>query len=393
MNRAALRRLLLELFGSPGVFDVLRLQALGQADWQVLNAMAAQHRLQPLLHAAHRENPAIPAAVRDEWRMAHRTSAMESLVWQAELAECLAALTAAGFAPIALKGAWLARHAYPEAALRPLRDLDLLVTGESVMAAFDCLLAAGCQLAAEPEMTLAECVALDKHMPQLIGPRGTMIELHHRLWEPDGRLDHATPAQADAALRRRAVVIEGFAYPAPEDMLAHLIVHAVHSHRLDCGPLVLADIHYLIATSQVDFAMFWKRAASEGWLGAARLMLDLARQFHGTADVCVQPFAGPPPPSALVASAPDLMLQNLDTRRSAGVMAAAGAGGPGALLRRIAGRRATRDGQTSTRQMAREGGYLGWAWSRLKRTVRELADGEVRRQSRDLAGFSRWIGK
>ena len=43
--------------------------------------------------------------------------------------------------------------------------------------------------------------------------------------------------------------------------------------------------------------------------------------------------------------------------------------------------------------MMSEGGMLRWAWSRLTRTIGDLAHADVRRQSRQLAQLSRWLDR
>ena len=393
MNGPALRRILLALFCARNGTADLPLADLSDEDWHRLDSMAGQHRLQPLLHAHHGSNSAIPAAIRDGWRMAHRAASLEAMLQLVELSETTALLESAGFAPIALKGAWLAWHAYPEAALRPMRDLDLLVTPETVVPAFEALLAAGYRQESESEFTLAEIVRLEKHMPPLLAPRGTRIELHHRLWEADGVLDHATPDGCEDAVRLRAIGLGGVTFPAPQDMLVHLMVHAVYSHRLDCGPLVLADLHFLLAQCPIDWTEFWLRAQREGWRDGALLMLTLAQRFQGTSGRIDWPGDNQPPPARLIAAAPDLLLQDLATRKSASVMATARSAGPAALLRRLTGQRITETGNKATRDMTREGGFLGWAWSRTRRTFGEFGSSEVRRQSRELARLSDWLGR
>ena len=380
MELPALRRILIGLLVEDCPVALARLLA---DDWAVLDAMAGEHRLQPLLYAIYRDDGQIPGTIRAGWRTAHRSAAMVCLVQKAELAETAALLEAKGFAPIALKGSYLAWHAYPTPAQRPMRDLDLLVEPDTVLAAFECLQVAGYRLAETPEMPLADIVRLEKHLPVLIAPRGTPVELHHRLWEPSGRLDHATPAPAEADIRQRAIRLDGIAFPAPEDTLVHLIVHAVYGHRLDCGPLVLSDLRFLAQGQSIDWDAFWARAEHEGWAGAAGLLFALAR--------LPLPWKSLQPPPALLALAPDLLLQNLSTRQSAGFGAAVLTGGPAALLRRLTGKRQAAGGGAARRDMACEGGALGWAWSRLRRTAGDLASGNVRRQSRDLAQLSRWL--
>lgn len=391
MDRAALRRVLLELLGTAADPD---LSALDAADWSELDKIAAQHRLQPLLDAQHRLNAAIPIEITVSWQAAHRVAAMTAMVQQAELAETCAILESQGFAPIALKGAWLAAHAYPDPAQRPMRDLDLLVAPEVVIPAFEALLAAGYVQAGPAEMSLTEIVRIDKHMPPLVAPRGTLIELHQHLWERDGRLDHASPLADEAVLRDRAVVgANGLRYLAPEDLLAHLIVHAVYSHRLDCGPLILADIDLLLRVAPIDWPRFWAAADEHGWREGAQMLLELTAQYRPglTIDFTTDP--GIPTPAALLAAAPDLLLQELESRQSAGLAAAALKDGPSKLAQRITGKRKVTGGAPVTGQTVGTGGRLGWASSRVFRTLRDLSHADVRRQSRQLAALSKWLDR
>ena len=389
MDLPALRRILLDMVGTRQVPD---LAALGVRDWAALNAMASQHRLKPLLYAQLGASPALPPELRADWQAEHRVAALRAMLTRQELIDCAHLLEAAGLAPIALKGAWLTRHAYPDPALRPMRDIDLLVPRDGVLAGYAALLAAGYTELEPPEMPLAQVVRLDKHMPPLLAPRGTVIEFHHRLWEPDGRLDHASPAQNEAALRSRAVCDDdGLHYLAPHDTLAHLIVHAVYSHRLDCGPLLLPDIDFLVQAAPIDWAAFWTQASAEGWRSGARLVLDLVAQYRTGAAIDFGPDSGPPSPPELFEAAPDLLLQDLDTRGSAGLAAAALKAGPAKLLQRLRGRRGAHGEGEVTRSMEHEGGMLGWAGSRAWRSLTQLARADVRRQSRQLAALSQWL--
>jgi hypothetical protein len=385
----ALRRNLLALVGTrqaPG------LSSLDEYDWAGLNDLAGQHRLKPLLHAQHGTNAAIPLTMRADWCKTHRTAALQAMLSRRELIECAGLLEAAGLAPIALKGAWLSHHAYPQAAQRPMRDLDLLVPSAQVRDGYAVLLAAGYAELEPPEMPLSEMIRLDKHLPALVAPRGSIVELHHRLWEPDGRLDHATPVHDEAALRVRAVIdADGIRYLAPQDTLAHLIIHAVYSHRLDCGPLLLADIDFLLQTAAIDWGQFWARAATEGWRSGARLVLELVAMYRAGVIIDFSFDSGAPVPIEVLAAAPDLLLQELATRRSAGLAAAALKAGPKKLLERLRGRRSAHGEAAVTRTMDRTGGMLGWAGSRAWRSLTQLARADVRRQSRQLAALSQWL--
>lgn len=240
-------------------------------------------------------------------------------------------------------------------------------------------------------MTIEEIVRLDKHMPPLTAPRGTRVELHHRLWELDGRLDHASPRQALSAEQAVNTDPDGIHFLVPQDQLAHLIVHAVYSHRLDCGPLVIPDISFQIQKERIDWPRFWSDAARHGWRNGARLMLELVARYRPETRIDFAADQGAPAPKALLDLAPDLLLQDLDTRHSAGFAAASLKGGASRLWARLLGRRSADNVAPANRMADGIGDALHWAGSRLVRNVRDLARLEVRQQSRQLATLSSWL--
>lgn len=389
MGRDDLIGLLLDLLGPADRFDSQRLSALGRAEWDHLNGLGHANWLMPMLHFRHGENPLVPEQTRQDWRAALRQQAAIALNQRAALHHVVGLLEAKGFAPIALKGAWLAWHVYPAPALRPMTDIDLLLDSETILPAFSSLQAAGYVPGKRQELPLADVLRLEKHLPPLIGPHGVSIELHHRLWEPHGRLDHATPPADDCGVAARAIVSDGVRYPAPSDMLTHLIVHAAHSHRLECGPRVLTDLAMLLARESFDWAAFWSRARHQGFAPQARLLLALAERHAGAPIAPLTPDAGPPPSPEILATAQRLLLQDSERHASASALAAALVRGPAGLWQRLRHRRTT-SGATPAITAEVEAGWLG---SRLRRTLGDLRFPTVWQQSRDLARFSRWIGQ
>lgn len=110
-------------------------------------------------------------------------------------------------------------------------------------------------------------------------------------------------------------------------------------------------------------------------------MLELVAHYRPETPIDFAADQGPAVPAALLGLAPALLLQNLDTRHSAGFAAAALSGGSASLAARLSGRRAA----------GGLGGALYWAGSRLMRNVRDLARRDVRQQSRQLAALSTWL--
>ena len=286
----ALRLLLLDLISDRCEISAESVAALDMDAWRGLLDMARQHRLGALLHWQLEQRHAalaVPDAVREEAKEAWRTSTRRMLGMQYELTTLSKLLGAAGVRSLALKGPFLAYHAYPEAALRPMRDLDILVPEDRLVDAWNHLLAAGAQPAGEggDDDRLDYALGADKHhLPALLTPSGfSKLELHRGIQSAASAMDHD----------RNAVLLEGVwahaislpiaatpvGFPAPTDMLLHLIMHAAYDHFLNNGPLVLSDIAFLLRRHAIDWERFWRIATTLQSLRGAVLLLDLAGRY------------------------------------------------------------------------------------------------------------------
>jgi Uncharacterised nucleotidyltransferase len=119
-----LRRLALSLLGpkSRKVADA----SVSEADWNFIDSMLREHRLQPLLHAELRQSEfgtSIPNIILERWRSAHREAGIRALVMCSVLAHTSRQLDQADIRWVALKGSSLAWRNYPSASLRPMRDM------------------------------------------------------------------------------------------------------------------------------------------------------------------------------------------------------------------------------------------------------------------------------
>lgn len=322
----------------------------GFAQWEALDCRAAEHRLQPLLHHLHAGAESIPAPIRATWARAHREAAIVALQQRRELLQLAELLERHGLPFLALKGAWLAWHAWPDAALRPLRDLDLWLPGTSALAAREVLLREGwVQEAAQgfdrlgPQQWLARFKAL----PPLVSPDRVMLDLHARLWDDHG---HAKPPE-DAM--ERAVTDADYPalrYPGPVDQLMHLAVHATF-HRFDGGPLMLHDFAYLLRRVDFDWPRVWSRAGAESWQLHLALCLAGAREWSGVdAPWPELPVAVP---RELVERLP-LLLAKPHAAREGDIAAAKAVGGGRGLADRLSRMAARRERYHSLRS------YVGW---------------------------------
>ena len=387
-NPAANKSVLLALLGGtwPGA-------TIAAADWTRIAAMAVDQRLEPLLawHAERGGWP-VPAAVAEAWNRSRRDSAMAVLSQQAALRLALARLGDAGIAAVALKGVALAWRHYPEAALRPMRDIDLLVAEDRAIQASQVLAMAGFVPETTDPATLRQALADDHQLPGQYHPAlGVTIELHHRLGDPPQRRGYRVPQIDPAGVMARAVAVTcGGALvpcPAPQDLAAHLIIHALYGHRLDCGPLVLADLHFLAADHAVDWAALRDQAVRDGWARGLDLLLALVGRSFGPIPAAL---THRPPPAVLDAAEAALMLDP-EARGQAEALSDLTAAQSGPALRRALLRRLAPDRQV----VAQEGGGRSalafwpiWAVRRLARAIRRRGNGP---DARAAAEVMRWI--
>ncbi len=264
----------------PEQSSVLQMQA---EDWDYLLQVAKEHRLGAMLHnRLKRDDLAhiIPEQVLTALKAAYRKSALRSLVVYRELAKVTQLLEAEGIPSIALKGAYLARFAYPDPALRPMRDIDLLLKPEQAIKAFELLKAQGCRVYdAVPETVFTNW----KHLPPLVSSEGIAIELHCRLFEPAFGLELSTDLESTLWERNRLEAIGGvhIRFLSTEALLLHLCIHATLNHHFNLGALALTDVAFLVESHVIDWQYFMQMVSAGGWQRYALALLQLSKQKLG----------------------------------------------------------------------------------------------------------------
>lgn len=285
---APLQTLLLELLSTQRRADPATVAALGERDWEVLLGMARRHRLMPLLHwrLEHEHTGVrIPPAVRDELAGGFRHSTLRVLRMQRELLLIHRILESVDIPHIALKGAYLAFYAYPHPALRPMRDLDILVPREMALRAYRILLEAGFARAGQLQGELEAVLESRNHLPPLVSAAGRVpVDLHSRLSTPCP--DREVPDLTDEDLMwertiRRPIAGTSLSFLCPEDLLLHLVGHAVYHHQLDNGPLVLSDLAYVLEKHDIDWSIFWQGTDKQDQMRGTLLLLTMIESYFG----------------------------------------------------------------------------------------------------------------
>jgi hypothetical protein len=152
--------------------------------------------------------------------------------------------------PVALlKGMAMAFTVYPEEALRPMSDLDILVPEHLVLKARDTLLSAGCQSVHIPMSEWHE-----KHNAHIramrLPPHKYLIEIHSKLYATGSRLQ---PAQMEweQSVVKRVTAFGNFPVLNYSLMVYHLASHLYYGYMM--GGLRLGWL--------VDIAMVFDKAA------------------------------------------------------------------------------------------------------------------------------------
>ncbi len=344
--------------------------------WSELDALFQIHRLQPHLHGCLKRSELVsepPQRIAANWARAHRSSAISALAHRAELFALTKLLSEHGIVSIALKGAFLAWYAYPAAAERPVRDLDILVPADQANTAFSIMLANRYESEEDSEAYSEH----HRHKPPLLSKSGVRIELHSAL-QDNSTLEFER--EVIAGRIRSTAVDDPASYPAASDMLIHLILHAAYGEiRLDVGPLLLSDVDYMIGTVAIDWPNFWQRCAGLNITRGAALVLAITDRWRnaGLAERCAIPMQIP---DAILEAAPDLLLQDPATRKSARLLASLG-DGPIPPAKRILAQLTS----------GKSGGYAKWLRERLGQSISHLANEDVRRTGTALSEVGGWL--
>ncbi|WP_066559624.1 nucleotidyltransferase domain-containing protein [Croceicoccus bisphenolivorans] len=381
LDLAARKRALLDMVGPERAARPNGPKAAGEEDWAEIDAMAAQHRLQPWLHDRFRNGGIaipVPQPVSDGWKNAYRHAALGALTAQAALVRLSTAMQAHSVPMVALKGSRLAFFDYREAALRPMRDIDILVAPEDLPAALDALAGIGCDIPQDRTGAIARALESDKHLAPIAVPGcDRFVEVHHRIADP-GLPCIATDAII-AASRTDSLGGATVAFPSPEHMLGHLVLHAVYNHRFDCGPLALVDIAMLLGRETIDAARFAEQAQAGGWLPGARLVLALVERVMGPTGFDIGQAAVP---RDIIANAEMLLLQDFDQREQVVLASQSARSG---LAATVLGR--LRKGLAQRP----DGGRLRWISTRTARTIRQARDPRSRGEANSGAAVARWL--
>lgn len=163
----------------PLMDELLTRYVAGFSAWDELPAQAELHGMAPLLrHHLKRAGLSIPDGTRrllDGLYLRHREVNQAHAQVLLDISELF---ESSGIAPVVLKGLALAYEVYPDPALRPTSDIDLLLKTEEMLPALDLLKEAGFHAEAPPAAQKPLPKELTAVAPAKDGIT-TRVELHH----------------------------------------------------------------------------------------------------------------------------------------------------------------------------------------------------------------------
>jgi hypothetical protein len=264
-------------------------------DWEaMLDAAAAQDLLPALADAAAALPAAVmPAGARGRLTQAASAGLARHLVMTAELGRVLRRCRAEGLPVIVLKGPALAETVYPEPAMRPFGDLDLLVRPADRLRMDALLRGLGHRRLAD-EHSWEFDIAWDG-ATLYEAPAGVRVDLHWALLtEPRFACNHGE----QQAVWQRAAPLTVAGEPAlglgREDLVLHLATHLAVHHSL-AGLLRYWDLALVLERGgELDWTVLLARAAR--WRVRHALFFVLLGVRSG--------FGAPVPPPVLAALRP-----------------------------------------------------------------------------------------
>ena len=280
-------------------------------DWDYVLETSIRHAVSPLAHAALDQAASpdelatlIPQPVRDQLRGLHDMTRARSRRLYAVLAEIARSFGCAGVDALALKEIPLALQAFPNLALRPIGDLDLLIRADDYDRAVACLGALGFDPLPQRELPFTRKYACAHHLRR--AGDEVWVDLQWNLAEREfdiygeGNFTFDPETMWDRAVKLVLGPEAVFAAPRPEPMLFHLCLHAEGHGYSEI--VLFADVAALLHRETID----WEAVA------------DLARRYDSEASVYHVLLIAK---RLLGASVPDHVLRALEPAYAGGAMA------------------------------------------------------------------------
>ena len=247
-------------------------------DWTQLASVSYAQGIAPLVYHSLVESDAIdlvPVAVAQKLRSSYYANAARNSLLYAELKELLLALRREKIDVVILKGAALAETVYPGRALRPMSDIDLLVSRERLANVESKLLTMGYGV----DASTREHHRQQHYHLAFTKAAAPSIELHWHIQRPSGPFRIDIENLWARSRKTRIAGVDALVFSS-EDLVLHLCQH-FWKHNLIGGIRPLCDIaetgkYY---GDRIDWTKVANVSSKWGMNAGSYLVLSLARKL------------------------------------------------------------------------------------------------------------------
>ncbi len=258
--------------------------------WSQIIDLAIEHNLAPFLAVLLNQNRyQFSENLYETLMIAYRQAASRFLILQNAQLTITRALNSADIPHMWLKGIVLAATVYPDGALRPMGDLDLLVTDKYIQQALNALHNNGYNFDDTIETLSPPIIDGHERSDHYVlhgGPGHTVIvELH--FWLLSQRNWDLFPPHQQQWFQQQAQSyqvgsVEMMA-PSAEAHLLYLCAHLALQHGLsDFVMTRFLDIHYLIETNTLNWQLIIEKANELDWTYAIEQCLRSTHELFST---------------------------------------------------------------------------------------------------------------
>lgn len=246
---------------------IAQLRAVTADGWNNILSQLKLIGLAPLFYsrlAATSPAADVPAPVLQTLQEEYYLHGARNMIIFNDLGSLLEALRTRGITAVVLKGACLAGTVYDDIALRPMRDIDILVRRKDLEEVEKVLINSGYGPAVRPPVS--EQCRLHHHLIPFTRPGGPPVEVHWSL-TPAGCRFPITLEDLEEKTREFHCNGSPARMLCPEDLLVHLCLHICTNHRFSTLELRnLCDIAEVLRHygDEIDWKSLGERARRFG---------------------------------------------------------------------------------------------------------------------------------
>ena len=253
----------------------------GKSEWSALIRLAGRNGVGPLFYhrlASRKMALQIPDSIERILRTVYLRSSSRAISQSYDLARLLISLNEISVQVMTLKGAHLAGVVYERPALRPMSDIDLLVSGitpEQLVPQLEKLGYRVCEGYGIEALKTGKAEAI-----RLTTSRNVLFEIH---WTVDLVNPPFLLRVEELWARAHGAVMAGVEnyVLCPEHLLLHLCVHSTSHHFFNFGLRAFCDIAETLRRygNQLDWDLICESARRGRMVNVVYLTLSLTRQL------------------------------------------------------------------------------------------------------------------